>query len=89
MSHWDSYDASVEGRTVNIAQDHAVVGVQMGGGRPQAEAFAWVRDDHGDLWILAGRFGYGGLYARPEQMTISASIRSIEVTEAGPVVFLR
>jgi hypothetical protein len=89
MSHYDDWAADVYGtpRTVNIATGNAVVGSQVGG-RPEADAFAWVRDDRGELWILTGRWGYGGLYAKPEDMTITASIRSINVAETGPEVRL-
>lgn len=76
------------GQTVNIARDHAVVG-QMTGGRPAgAECFAWLRDEHDDLWLLVGPRPDldGGLYALGG-LGAARTLRDLNVSATGPVVW--
>lgn len=88
------YGWNDEPRTTNIAMGNVVVGQQIGG-RDGVEAFAWVRDAGGHLWVLNGKWAEGGLYRLAEDEHPMNTDRPglplhalSDITAAGPAVTL-
>jgi hypothetical protein len=91
---YDDYDGYLRGGSINIASGNAVVGAQIGGEPQGVQVFAWLKDSHGDLWILTGRHAEGGVYSKgTSQYDTSTTIHGIDVSDTrtavlGPKVWI-